>query len=319
VIPLIGALVAFTLALAIGANMAGVHMAPAYGAGARSRRGSLLLFALFSAAGALTVGPLVLRSVGTELFRRAPAQEWPLLVLAPAIALSVVTIATLARVPFPTTLAAISAMIGVGLSCDILDARRALEILLWWVAGPVGTFLLTYSAGRYMRRFPGLLGGTARASPARRAAGWFLTVEGCYSAFAIGSNNTANAFAPLVAAGETDAVLAAAFSAAGFAAGALLWGGPVLDVVGTGITELCPVRATIVGFIAATGLLTASLFGVPVSGALLVTSGVLGFGLAVDGFRSGAGKRNVRRILLVWAAGPASAVIFAYLFTAWGH
>lgn len=312
-IVLLGILLAAALAAGIGANNAGVHLAPAFGAGVRSRRASLALFAVFAFLGAALLGGRVVRTLGQGLFSTPPAGG-SVLLLAPAVTLALLSLANRLRLPVPTTPLAVASLAGVGLYLDVLRLRPLLEILAWWVATPVAALALTWAVGKAIPARRLAPGGLSPA--ARRRIGILLTIEGAYSAFAIGSNNVANAMAPLVGGGTMDVVTATLAGGLAMGAGALLWGGGVLETVGKEITELCHVRALVVGSVASTALILASLYGAPVSGACIVTAGVVGFSLAVRGARETASNRAVRRIALLWAGAPALAIGVAYVLGA---
>jgi sulfate permease len=305
---------AFGLALNIGANNAGVNMAPAYGAGARSKWASLVLFAVFAIAGAVLLGGRVVKTIGKDLFTEdLSTHAWLFLVVAPAISIGLLALANYFKLPVPTTPLAVSALIGIGLTFDGVNGRKVREVLVWWLATPVASLILTWLAGKLIvRLFPRLLHPEALSPRARRIIGLLLTFEGCYSAFAIGANNVANSMAPIVGAGHLSLFWGTVVGGLGMAVGALLWGGRVLETVGKGITELCHTRALVVGVIAATGMVLASWFGAPVSGACIVTMGVVGFSVATAGLGGTADNKHVRRIVLLWAAGPAVAIGFTW-------
>ena len=312
---ILGGFLAFALAFNISANNAGVHMAPAYGVGARRKWTALILFAIFTALGALLLGDEVSRTVGQDLFKDDfKSDTWLFLVLAPTITLVLLVVANLMKVPTPTTPVAIFSLVGVGMAYNMVNTPKLFEVLAWWVASPIATLVLTWGFGKILlAKFPAHAHHDTQSPRAKKWIGLLLTIEGCYSAFAIGANNVGNAVGPLFGAGKLEMWVALALGAAGFVAGSLVWGGRVLETVGKGITELCHIRALVVGVVTATGLLVASLYGAPVSGALVVTSGMIGFSLASTGVRGTAGNRNIRRIVVVWTASPAAAVLVAYL------
>ncbi len=308
--------IAAGLALNIGANNAGVHMAPAFGAGARGRWSSLILFAIFAAAGALILGRKVTETVGKGLFTASlDTHPWLFLVVAPVITVVLLTISNYLRQPVPTTLVAICSLLGVGMAYGILNRSKVLLMLVWWVVTPFATLAVTWLAGKFLHtKYPHLLKADALSPRAKSIVGWLLTIEGCYSSFAIGSNNVAKSIGPIVGAGTLSPLQATILGGLGMALGGILWGGRVLETVGKGITELAYVQALVVGIAAATGLVIASVFGAPVSGACIVTMGVIGFGMATSKQRSEAESRNVRRIAILWAAGPTFAILVSYVF-----
>ena len=135
---ILGAILAFALAFNIGANNAGVHMGPAYSVGARRKWTALILFALFTAGGAVLLGEQVSETVGKDLFTGPIGDEtWLFLILAPSVTLVLITLANFYKVPTPTTTVAVCSLIGVGLALDLVHEAKFIEILLWWVISPV--------------------------------------------------------------------------------------------------------------------------------------------------------------------------------------
>ncbi len=130
---------AFALAMNMGANNAGVHMAPAFGAGVRGKWSSLILFALFTALGAALLGWPVSETVGKGIFDEGVALKdiaLPLVILAPAITVVILGTANFMKVPVPTTPIAVCSLIGVGLVFGIVNGIEVGYILIWWVATP---------------------------------------------------------------------------------------------------------------------------------------------------------------------------------------
>jgi PiT family inorganic phosphate transporter/sulfate permease len=98
----------------------------------------------------------------------------------------------------------------------------------------------------------------------------------------------------------------------GMGVGAILLGGRVLETVGKEITEICVLRAISVEFTAATLILIASVFGIPVSLAEIVTSGIIGFSCANQGFSITVQNKHVLRIAFFWFVVPFFAVAISY-------
>jgi PiT family inorganic phosphate transporter/sulfate permease len=143
----------------------------------------------------------------------------------------------------------------------------------------------------------------------------FLTVSGCFVAFSAGANNSANAVGPLVGMGLINSHSGAILAGVAMGAGAILLGGRVLETVGKEITEICILRAISVEFTGATLLLTASLFGIPVSLAEIITSGIIGFSCAQQGFTVTAQNRHVARIAFFWFVVPFVAIGLSYMLS----
>ena len=94
--------------------------------------------------------------------------------------------------------------------------------------------------------------------------------------------------------------------------GAILLGGRVLETLGKKITEICIIRAITVEFTAAAIILLASLYGVPVSIAEIVTAGVVGFSCAQHGFAETSKNSHVIKIGFFWFVVPVVVVGVSY-------
>lgn len=149
----------------------------------------------------------------------------------------------------------------------------------------------------------------------------------CTMAFAHGSNDVANAIGPLAAivsvvtsgdisaqAPVPDWVLL--LGAIGIVCGLAIFGYRVMATVGTKITELTPSRGFAAELGAATTVVLASGFGLPVSTTQILVGAVLGVGLA-----RGANSVNLRiigTIFMSWIitlpAGAILSIIFFYIF-----
>jgi len=204
----------------------------------------------------------------------------------------------------------------VGLYSKSLNREKFLEIVVWWVITPLVALLMNYLIAKYLY-LKTLQSLTERFSESsiNKILSILITVSGVFVAFSAGANNSANSVGPLVGLGLMNANVGAVMAGVAMGVGAMLLGGRVLDSVGKGITEICILRAISVEFTGAAIILTASIFGVPVSLAEIVTSGIIGFSLAQQGFSVTAQNRHVVRIALFWFVIPFVAVGMGYLLS----
>jgi PiT family inorganic phosphate transporter len=159
-----------------------------------------------------------------------------------------------------------------------------------------------------------------------RMFGRLQILGACAIAFAHGSNDVANAIAPVAAILDPDAAAIGAtapapawlllLGGAGIVVGLATLGYRVMATIGERITELTPSRGFAATFAAATTIVVASRLGLPVSTTHTLVGAVLGVGLA-----RGIGAldfRVVGTIVLSWIVtipvGAGLAVLFFYFY-----
>ena len=163
-----------------------------------------------------------------------------------------------------------------------------------------------------------------------RMFGVLMLFTACAMAFAHGSNDVANAIGPLAAVNSIiesggDVVQKARMptwilflGGAGIVAGLAIYGYRVMQAMGTHITELTPSSGFAAELAAATTVVLASAYSLPVSTTHTLVGGVLGVGLA-KGLHA-LNLRVVGTIFLSWLvtlpAGAILAIIFFYIFKA---
>ena len=326
VLPLV---VPLLLAMFLAVNMGGSGTAPAFSAayGADLIRRDLIpgLFGLFVFAGALLAGQQVAATLGKDIVPEARLDVVVVSIILASIALSML-LANLLSVPQSTSQATVLALAGVAWHFDVLASDRLwLEIAPVWFALPVAAFAITWLLAKL-----GVIGKRASETPQQ---GWrrkllrFAVLGGaCYVAFAIGSNNVANASGPLaVMLGQTLGLgsgtegaallllLTTLIVAPCFGIGSSIFGRAVMHTTGKQLVELGPRAATLVALVTASLLLTASLTrGIPVSLVQMNTAAILALALREHGARKLWNGKALRRILSVWLVAPVLSFGLAF-------
>ena len=143
-----------------------------------------------------------------------------------------------------------------------------------------------------------------RYSPIRRKMRWSALIASCYVAFAIGTNNVANAVGPLYGAGilgiNTGLILIAPL----FGIGAWLMGKGTLETVGREIVPLGPVSGTLVSFVTATLLIFASVLGIPQSLVQLNLAAIFSISCVKNGHRYTLDQHLTRKTFFGLGAYP---------------
>jgi phosphate/sulfate permease len=159
-----------------------------------------------------------------------------------------------------------------------------------------------------------------------RVFGWLQITTAIFVAFAHGANDVANAVGPLAAVvnivGSGLAVLphqvpvplwVLGLGGFGIVVGLATWGYKVIETIGRQITEMTPSRGFSAEFGAATTVLVASKFGLPISTTHTLVGAVIGVGLAQG--MAALNLRMIGNIVNSWLATiPAAALMSMGIF-----
>lgn len=300
----LGPLLAAGIAVSIGGNTAAAAMGAAYGARLWSRIEALAITALFVFLGAVLLGDPVVERLGGLILTDPPGAFLP--AAAPAVTLSILSVANWLRVPVATTQVTVGVLAGVAIPQGALRTEELGGVVLWWLATPLVAGGVGYLGGRWILRNPEP--PQWKPERPRRGRRWCLTAAGAFLAFTIGANNAGNPVAFLVASGLMEPGTASCFAGLFMALGVFVLGGPLLETVGSKITVLDERRAFLLAVLPAGLILLASALGFPVSLNQTVTAAVIGVGLASEGARVVSDNPTVRRIAVVWAVIPLASM-----------
>lgn len=154
--------------------------------------------------------------------------------------------------------------------------------------------------------------------------GVLMMITACAMAFAHGSNDVANAIGPVAAVlsivnsgGEIAQKAPLSpwilmLGGAGIVVGLVTYGHKVIATVGTGITQLTPSRGFAATLAAATTVVVASGFGLPISTTHTLVGAVLGVGIARG--IAALNLRMVQTIFISWIVTLPAGAILAIIF-----
>lgn len=327
-------LIPLLIGMFLAINMGGSGTAPSFSAafGSNLIRKNLIpgLFGLFVFGGALIAGKKVVATIGKGII---PPENINLIltsIILASVALSLF-FANILKVPQSTSQATISALVGPAIYFNILKTDKLFfEILPTWFITPILAFLITYLIARFIYRPLKKISSISFENLANYKVFKFIVIiAACYVAFAIGSNNVANASGPLVAMaqnvlnvgdGTTEFMLVMIILtlviAPCFGIGSSLLGDRVLSTTGKEIISFGPLGATLISIVTASLLLIASLTrGIPTSLVQMNTGAIIGLGISKVGVSEILKETPLKKILTIWIVAPIISLILSFGLT----
>ncbi|MFH1005547.1 MAG: anion permease [Bacteroidota bacterium] len=298
-------------------NMGGSGIAPAfsvsYGSKMIKRNLALIFFTIFVILGAITIGGNVVKTLSGKIIPNEIINFDIALIILLSATLSL-TIANLVRIPQSTSMVTVGAIIGTGLFFNQINWKFLIYMFSFWVVFPALSYFLTYHI--YKRYYP----------PAKKNI-WFYRVftgkenslrlftiiSGCYCAFALGTNNVANAVGPLVGAEIINPLLGLLLISPIFGLGALIFGKKTINTFGNDIISLDISSAPLIMIICSTLLIISSSLGYPMSFVQLICFSILAISSVKNGHINTMRRDIVKRIFLIWIFSPLFSAILAFI------
>lgn len=263
-----------------------------------------LLASLFVILGAVLEG-----GHGIETLQGLSPMDLEMAVLTSVAAAATVTGMTLLRLPVSTSQAVVGAIVGAGLLQHQLHLQGLVKVAVCWVGTPLAGILfavLIYASLRWAYNR-----ATYNLFQMDQIVRIGLVIAGCYSAYALGSNNVANVTAVFVGAGRLDIFTATLVGGMSIALGITTFSRGVMETVGKNLVALDPFCALVVVLSGALAVHVYTWVGVPVSSSQAVVGAVLGVGIL-------KGTQTIRiktlvSILLAWFVTPLIGSLFFLL------
>ena len=308
---IIGFALSFLMAVALGGNDAATPTETAVGARVLTIRQAVALFAVFAALGAVTQGFMVMKTIGTGI---VPSINLLGAIIAVLSTFIWIMICNFYGLEISVTHSIIGSILGYGIAAyGISGVQWGLvqNVAISWLTSP----LLAAFAAFLLYKL--LAMAIARHSGIKRGFPSLLKLALCYSAYAFGTNDIANATGVYVTVGtmvlghppeHSVMLLLAVLGSLGIALGGFLLGPKVIETVAFRITRLNPVTGTAAEVANA---LVVHLFtivpyallgyGMPISTSLASVGALVGVGLASYG-SSGINRRTVTVLFSSWVA-----------------
>lgn len=309
-------IVVIFFAINMGASGVAPSFAATYGGKLIKKKTALSIFGIFVIIGAVILGGNVAITLGKGLIPNELVDLDAVLVILSSATLSLF-LANMLKIPQSTSQVTVGAIVGVGLYFQHLNTKTLFyKILPMWVLLPLASYFLTLILYRliyppkhdnlhiYQTMF-------ANEKKLKRSA----LIASCYVAFAIGTNNVANAVGPLYGAGILDVRSGLLYIAPLFGVGAWLMGGKLLKTVGREIVPLGKASGALVSFVTATLLIVASFMGIPQSLVQLNLASIFAISSVKNGHRYTLDQHLTKKTFIVWAVTPVLSVVMAYLLS----
>ncbi|MBS7621779.1 inorganic phosphate transporter [Candidatus Bathyarchaeota archaeon] len=311
------------MAVALGGNDAATPCDTSVGARVISVRKSLILFAAFTSLGALTQGYMVMKTIGRGI---VPAVDLLGVLVTISVAFAWIMFCNYYGLEISVTHSITGAVIGYGLAAYGLgqvNLNLLYKIIISWVTSPLFALLMAYTVYKlivHMVRENNSL--AARIMPA------LLIAALCYSAYAFGTNDIANATGVYVTVSQivfggipeqNVMFILAALGSVGVAAGGFLLGSRVIGTVAFKITRLDPIsgfaaelsNAFVVHMFTTIPYLIFG-YGIPISTSIAGVGAVIGVGLAM--YRSaGVNKSTVLKLFMAWIGTVTVTAVASYI------
>lgn len=301
-------------ALNMGASGVAPSFASTYGGRLIKKKNALLLFAFFVILGAITLGKGVSLTLGKNLLPQEFISFDVVLVIFSAATLGLF-LANILKIPQSTSQVTVGAIVGAGLYFKYLNFKTLfLKILPLWVILPLLSYVLTWLI--YRKIYPpehDNLHIYQKLFANEKKLKLSALIASCYVAFAIGTNNVANAVGPLFGAGILGVNLGLILVSPLFGIGALVLGKGTLDTAGKEIVPLGLFSGVLVSFVTATLLIFASILGIPQSLVQLNIFSIFAVSCLKNGHRSTLDQRLTQKTFFIWTITPLISVVMSYL------
>ncbi len=317
----------FFMAWNLGANDAATPTDCAVGSGVISTRRAVVLFASFSALGALAQGFMNIKTIGTGIVPDIDVLGGLTITLSACLW---VTFCTWKGLEISNTYSVIGSIIGYGLIVygpleSTIDMFMKLTIS--WIISPLCAMFMSLSLYILINKaFSNLLVNENFV----KILSFFLIGALCFSAYSFGANDVGNAAGVYVTVAQklggipssTAMFLLAMFGSIGIALGGLTWGYRVIETVAYKIIRLDVVSGfaaelanALVVYLFVTLPYIFFGFGLPISTSIASVGAIIGAGLGKD--RRAVNKSIIARLVLTWALTvPCTAAMSMLLYKA---
>lgn len=327
----LGLVLSFIMAISLGGNDAAEPTDCAVGAGVISIRKAVLLFAIFTAVGALTQGFMVMKTIGKGIVPEISIAGAFTSVTAASV--WVIFIASRLGMDVSVTHSIIGAVMGYGLiswGWDNINHQVLYMTIVSWITSPLASILLAYIFYKIIILIIEFAGVDVYSKTFEKIISYFLIGALAFSAYAFGMNDIANATGVYVTIASklgkmpdyNAMLLLAAFGSIGIAIGGVTIGPKVISTMAFKVTKLNVITGlaaelsnAIVVYLFTTIPYHIIGFGLPISTSLATAGSLIGVGLASGGKKS-INLETTSKLASFWVITvPATMILSALIYT----
>lgn len=297
-------------------NMGASGIAPTfsaiYGGKIIKRKFAVLLFMIFVVLGAAILGKGVTKTLSQGILPKGFINFDVALVILASATLSLF-LANLLGIPESTSMVTVGAVVGAGLYFRHIQFKTFLWLIPLWISFPAVSFILTFFLYRIV--YPphhGNLWLYQKIFSNEKKLKALAVLVSCYGAFAVGTNNVANAVGPLAGAGIINPDVALPLIAPLFGLGALTFGKRNIETFGKEVVPLGLITSNLVCLVTGSLLVVASSLGAPFPYVQLNALSIFAISCVKNGHRFTLSHHITRRTMMVWTLTPLLAITVSY-------
>jgi len=324
---IIGLILAFIMSINMGGNDAANPTSPAVGAGVLNIRRALMIFGIFTVAGAGLQGFMVMKTIGKGIVPEIDVLGAISIIIAANIW---ILFASMRGMAISTTHSIISGVIGFGIikyTISGINASVLGTVALSWVISPLCSLALAFILYRWLISFIARHGEDLGKK--EKYMKLLLVGSLCLGAYSFGANDVANATGVYITITSklgnipdfTTMFMLAVFAAVGIVIGGIVIGPKVIETLAFRVTRLdlnsalsASLSNALVVYLFTTLPYVLFGFGLPISTSYAAVGAIIGAGLAQS--RTAISKAVAAKLVSFWVItipGSALLTIAVYL------
>ena len=329
---LLGALlvISFLVAFSIGGN--DEAMAPAVGAKVFTVRAAVLIGAVITVVGAISLGGNVSEKVGSDMVSGMEMGIDMVFAILISMAIWLLLASITKGLPISTTQCIVGSVIGVAAfapvvgytewGVDVINWYVVLEVFAGWILSPLIGFFFAAGIFAIVRRIQKRAKGLSEFERQEKIASYLLAGFLILTSLSRGGNDVANAIAPLVVLPDFVGTYDLGFmiiprylvpllvGGIGMAIGLIVVGRKVIKTLATEVVTLTPSSALSASISVAVIMFVGTLFGFPLSGTHVLVAALIAVGWVSE---APVKMKQVKDILISWVVTVPISAVFAVI------